>query len=300
MMLLDDQLLEHAKFIRAVRLAGGDAIHFWLGLRAFCAQKLSDGHVADDMIDEVRGPSGKRRDKALDALKAVGLIHDPAQRAACSRCKSVGIIGEGLWMHDYLEWSDSRDEVLTRRENNRDRQRKSRGLSHRDIKRDVGVSVGDVTDPSPPPNLSLPQREEIPQAQEPGTRIRPVADPLGMAPPYKRPDVLRVQAAWKQQFGYDHHRFRGYADPEALLVATAIDVHSEAECMLVLAYAPSDGMVSGRDDQRKTKHESLGYIFGNEQTFARILRAAQTAERAKTSESPSDRIARLKAREGAA
>jgi hypothetical protein len=140
----------------------------------------------------------------------------------------------------------------------------------------------------------------LPPESEPGTRIRPVADPLGMPAPYKRPDVLRVHAAWKFAFGYDRHRFRGYADPEALIVATAIDVHSEAECMLVLAHAPADGMVSGRDDQRKTKHESLGYIFGNEQTFARILRAAQAAEQAKTSESPSDRIARLKAREGAA
>jgi len=171
------------------------------------------------------------------------------------------------------------------------------------LKEGASESLGRDDDPDPVP---VPVRTEQPvslgtePAEEPGTRIRPVADPLGMPAPFKRPDVLRVHAAWKQQFGLNHHRFRGYADPEALIVATAIDVHSEAECMLVLAYAPSDAMVSGRDDPRKSKHESLGYIFGNEQTFARILRAAQDAERSKASEGPAERIARLKAREGAA
>jgi hypothetical protein len=110
---LDDGILDHPKFIRAVKLGGSEAVHLWLGIRAYCGKLLTDGFVPEDMIDEVRGPKDpKRRALALEALRAAGLL-DLAEG--------------GFQMHDYLDWSKSRDKVLAARKQARDRQAKSRG-----------------------------------------------------------------------------------------------------------------------------------------------------------------------------
>lgn len=144
MMVVDDQVLEHPKFIRAVRLGDSGAAHLWLGLRAFCAQKLTDGYIEPDMEGETRGPRGRERVKALAALRAAGLVHDAAERAACERCRSAPHADGGLWMHDYLQWSESRTEAQARRVSNRDRQRKHRAGSH--VSNGVTDDVSRVTE----------------------------------------------------------------------------------------------------------------------------------------------------------
>jgi 5-methylcytosine-specific restriction endonuclease McrA len=96
---LDDGILEHPKFIRAVNSGGADALHLWLGLRAYCAKHLTDGFVPADMLDEVRGPKKPReREKAFETLISVGLLHREEDG--------------GLQMHDYLDWAPSRAKVL--------------------------------------------------------------------------------------------------------------------------------------------------------------------------------------------
>ena len=168
-MKLDDQILEHPKFIRAVRIGGSEAVHLWIGLRAWCAQALSDGFVPEDMIDEVRGPK-RGRDKALDALVTVGLVKmDPS----------------GWRLHDYLEWADSREDVLTARKKAAARQKTSRAnrscdvptMSQRDLQRDShcesrGTSQRDsrVTEPSvtlPPARVPKPHHTETTPTPQP-------------------------------------------------------------------------------------------------------------------------------------
>lgn len=98
---LDDGILDHPKFIRAARRGGSDAIHLWLGLRAYCGQHLTDGHVPADMIDEVRGPKDpEKRAHALEVLKD---------------CKLLDERPDGIEMHDFLDWSASKEEILERR-----------------------------------------------------------------------------------------------------------------------------------------------------------------------------------------
>ena len=50
------------------------------------------------------------------------------------------------------------------------------------------------------------------------------------------------------------------------------------------------------DDEKRVKHESIRYIFGNAQAFARILRAAEQAERAANGGNVVARIAALESR----
>lgn len=130
---LDDMILEHPKFIRAVKIAGSDAIFLWLGLRAYCARMLTDGFVPFDMIEEVRGPrDASSRSAALQALTDSGLLDE----AEC-----------GVVLHDYLDWSPSRAQILAWRKANADRKARSRarvtGGVTAESRRDIGnVTVG--------------------------------------------------------------------------------------------------------------------------------------------------------------
>lgn len=140
---LDDRILEHPKFIRAVKLAGSDAIHLWLGIKAYCGQQLTDGFVPADMLDEVRGPTDRRkRAVALKALIEVGLLER----------RDDGSIS----MHDYLDWSSSRENVLDRREKARERKAKSRDPSRRDTQRDFARTDSDVTPVVTNPSTTTP------------------------------------------------------------------------------------------------------------------------------------------------
>lgn len=130
---LDDGILRHPKFIRAVRLAGSEAIHLWLGLRAYCGQLLTDGSIPADMVDVVDGPPrGKARAVALTALVQVGLVDETEG---------------GLQMHDYLDWSSSRKDVEARRAATAERQRRQREKGAT-VTRESRVTHALVTRPS--------------------------------------------------------------------------------------------------------------------------------------------------------
>jgi len=147
---LDDRILEHPKFIRAVKLAGSEAVHLWLGFRAYCGQHLTDGFVPADMVDEVRGPRNqKKREAALSALLAAGLLKRRE---------------DGIQMHDYLQWSSSRDEVLDAREKARERKAKSRG----------GHGVTDDEPPADSHRVSQPSLS----ISSPNTKPDPKPDPV--------------------------------------------------------------------------------------------------------------------------
>jgi hypothetical protein len=127
---IDDGILDHPKFIRAVNMAGSDVVHLWLGIRSYCAKHLTDGFLPSDMLGEVRGPKGKARDKALVALQQVGLL-DNAEG--------------GYQMHNFLKWSTSRAVILERRQAAKERKDRWR--------RNVGGGQNGTPPPDRPPNV---------------------------------------------------------------------------------------------------------------------------------------------------
>jgi hypothetical protein len=109
---MDDGMLDHPKWIRALRDGGSDALHLWLRLSAWSSRHLTDGVIPADVVDEIPGPRGaKLRAKAQQALVNALLIERQSN-------------GD-LLLHDYLEYNPSRAEVLAERgrkaQNQRDR-----------------------------------------------------------------------------------------------------------------------------------------------------------------------------------
>lgn len=149
---LDDRILEHPKFVRAANRGGSEAIHLWLGLRAYCGQLLTDGEIPGDMIAEVRGPKHPiRRESALNVLVEVGLVERTE---------------DGLRLHDFLDWSMSRGQVLSRRDAAARRKRRERGTGEEqkaESRRDGAGTVTGVTNPRArvsSPLLSTPLHSE--------------------------------------------------------------------------------------------------------------------------------------------
>jgi hypothetical protein len=185
---LDDQMLEHPKFIRAVKIAGSDVVFLWLGLRAYCSQKLTDGAIPSDMMDEVRGPrEPRRRSAALAALVTVGLVDqldDGAHR-----------------LHDYLDWSSSREEVLKRRSAAADRKRRSRGTeadvtaeSRRDYQRSHAVTTSGVTRESRAESQTPARADPLPSPPLPSPPIQIGGDP-------ERVPEIWPPSEWLKKFG---------------------------------------------------------------------------------------------------
>jgi hypothetical protein len=179
-----------------------------------------------------------------------------------------------------------------RRENARERQRLKRERDrHAKSQPSRAVTKSNIyaeAEAEREPPSPLPEQNE---AKAPARR-----DLMALSLNPLRADVLELHAAYRAAFGLAHHKLTGSTDVNALHLSDAIDAHGLAACLLVLRYAPEDGMVSGKADERGQKHEKISYVFGNPDTFARILRAAESRE-GKASNQVSGREAAARARE---
>lgn len=149
--ILDDRILEHPKFVRAVRKAGSPAVHLWLGLMSWCKQHLSDGVIPLDMMVEVSGPTGRWRKEALQALIDEELVE---------RLDRGGVDGMALRIHDYLDWNDSRVEVEARSDARKAAARARRERQARsDLEQDKPAGRTRLEQDKPAGRTDLEQRE---------------------------------------------------------------------------------------------------------------------------------------------
>ncbi len=109
---LDDNMLDHPKWRRAIREGGDGALTVWVRLISWCSRNLTDGVVPADMVPTLASVRSESRSRALRALADSGLT---------SRSPSGDLI-----INDYLERNPSRQEVLTERSRRTDSQRKRR------------------------------------------------------------------------------------------------------------------------------------------------------------------------------
>lgn len=115
----------------------------------------------------------------------------------------------------------------------------------------------------------------VPVATPASPRIDRFGAAMAGAGPGTRKDVLELHSAWRTAFGRSGATLRHATGDDAYALAEAIDAHGLPDCLFVACEAPKDGMVNGQLDEKSMKHESIRYIFGNEETFSRILAAAK-------------------------
>lgn len=224
--------------------------------------------------------------------------------------KAGGLYEHGLWLptgsgwlihdwHTYGPGTADADSVSVKRSEAGKRGAASRWQTHGKRMANADVANGKTMPPVPVP-VPVPGEKEIPQPPEvkSGSGQR-CLDSLTVGSPARRPDVQRVYEAWKTAFDLPSALSLrdSWAGGDALHIATAIDHHGEDQCLLVARRAPEDGMVSGRSDENKVPHASVGYIFGNEAAFTRILADALKHEAQRKSPGALSVIAKLKAAE---
>jgi hypothetical protein len=108
---------------------------------------------------------------------------------------------------------------------------------------------------------------------------------MGSFAPF-REDVRELHEAYRRTFALAHHELEGVTDLNYEHMARAIDAKGLPRCLALLAVAKQDGMVNGTADEKRVPHEKIAYLFGNPDTFARLLRLADAADRKRNAADP--------------
>lgn len=293
----DDAAAKHPK----ARLAGNEAWSLWLAAIQYCNRYLTDGVVplAALAVDCLPEPISMAKAKKLADKLVNARVRDD---------------GAGLFeqlapnkyaVHHFLDWNLSKSQVEAKRKADRDRKRGPTDSRPDSERIPVGIPDGKPRDSEPPtpagarapiPSHPIPSGSEDPPTPKP--RSDSFTRSFSRVLAQNRPDVLALHAEWRRRFGRGNAALVvGSNVEDAETLADRIDASGIEDSLLVTKYAPEDGMVSGRDDERRAKHESIKYIYGNNEAFSRILRDAKAKELTKTSGSPIAEIERRKAAE---
>ncbi len=307
------------KWERAIADGGPAAIQLWLAIKGYAARHPMDGFIGFEALKTLKGRPVQPRQmkRALDALvncgepqedgsKGAGLLdvedhgyrlHDYLDHNAsreeeeerresakvAKRLQRARALARKLGI-DVTGWSDEQVLAIKRP---RGRPPKVSGEfvlncpedEFEDNSKDVpsrGPEPARVRAPARPhPNPTQPNPEE----EEDPPSLQPIPRELG-GDARKRPDVQRVFELWKLVFGFSKAQFRktGYCCATADTIAAAVDTHGETEVVRVLEYAPRDTMVNGTDDEGR-KHDSVNYLLGTADVFARLQRGADDDEK---------------------
>jgi hypothetical protein len=300
----DDAAPSHPK----ARLAGNEAWGLWAAAIMYCNRYLTDGVVS------LRALSRECLPEPISEAKAKKLASRLCD--AKMRADGKGLFSEvdgGYLINDFLIWNPSKADVESKREADRERKRNPKGLRSDSNRIPDGIpadsgwipngfhedseSASRVRVPAPAGARipALPSPPAQPGEEDPPTPlVESIVAPVPANGRRKtdnflasmtgklnrdRPDVISLFDDWKALHGQPEAKLCvGIWNADADTLAEAIDAYTLEVCELVLRWSPNDGMVSGRDDERKLEHKSIGYIFGNQNAFMRILAAARKAE----------------------
>jgi hypothetical protein len=163
---MEDDMLDHPKWRRALRDGGDAALTVWWRLCSWCARRLTDGEVPADMVEEIAQSKGsKTRSKALRALVEASLL--------ARRCDG------GVSIVDYLERNPSRSEVEQERgrraSSQRNRRSTDRVTGHAGTSDPERNEVPSQSHPNPIPSQEEKSSSSVDPPSVPGlARVAPV------------------------------------------------------------------------------------------------------------------------------
>lgn len=215
---LDAAMLEHPKWLRALRLGGDAALHLWLQLTMWSARYLTDGVIPADVVTSLPGPKGAATlAKAWRALADSTLIERRAN-------------GDVV-IHDYLDHQRSRAELtadLDRKAHNQRNHRVRRAVTDHapvdatevksgcdSVRSDLDQirSRSEKRERDPDPDARAP--EVSPDELEALRELAPLTVPLGPSKRERERDsgpgtVPAVRYAFREEWDPSHeHRARG-------------------------------------------------------------------------------------------
>lgn len=180
---MDDGMLDHPKWRRALRLGGDEVLAIWFRLVSWCSRNLTDGRVPADVVAQVAEVRSVDRSKAIRALVDANLIafSHPTDSELTAVSPESDVI-----VTDYLERNPSREEVLSERRRKSQSQRLRRHTETEAGPHETSEAErGEVPSPSHP--LPIPSHPKDPPVEppaiapshpEPSTQPRPVdSDP---------------------------------------------------------------------------------------------------------------------------
>lgn len=204
---LDDDMLDHPKWVRAIRDGGSGALHLWVALCSWCSRHLTDGEVPADIVPTLT-PQWRNRDraKAMQALESSQLV-------TITEPGAVHIV-------DYLERNPSRAETIERRDRQARHQRnhvvkKKLSAQHPLYESAQREHTELLPIPSRPvPSRPLSQKREGESAREPEVKSDPeVKTDIRTLPPSKREQAREAEAARLGTTPAIPHRFDPKWDP---------------------------------------------------------------------------------------
>lgn len=223
---LDAAMLDHPKWVRALRLGGDAALHLWLQITMWSARHLTDGVIPSDVASAIPGPRGvMTMRKAWQALAEASLIERQSN---------------GDWLiHDYLDHQRSRTEVMAGLERKAQHQRNQRATrrvdvhaervkpKRADVDLDQNRSREEKRERDPDPDARAPESSTSENPPEPATSSEPrnqppIVQPLPTVPGLLGPSqrererdsgpgtVPALRYAFREEWDPNHeHRARG-------------------------------------------------------------------------------------------
>lgn len=316
MILVKEEFLTEEKTIRAMRMGGPAVIILWLALKGYVARKNTAGFVPDEAVDDLLGAPRRPR-VLLKTLVECGLTKaDGSRGSGLVDQVDHGWQLHDYDDHGTSQTVEElrREKARTKKAEQRRRQqdeidRLKAARMGPDVPADVpgtdegheGDTDGDMSPGHSGSRPAAPGREPAParaltrsqpspaqpsgekrdfpsiDGSAPGRPRDPFGDSLRGRRTQDDPGVVAVFQAWRLAHGSVSSKFRQPFDPRADILFEAVQTHGVETCLRAIEASKTDGMVTGKTDERGQDHRRIEYLFGPS-TFDRLLRAADAAK----------------------
>lgn len=131
---IKEEFLTHEKLARAVNAAGYEALGVWIAIKSHVGSNLTDGYIGEDDLVALKLPKPLSQRKLKSCVKAL-LECGKKERDGTRGPGLLKMVDGGYEMHDYLDHSNSCEQVELLREKARVKKAKQREQARLELDR---------------------------------------------------------------------------------------------------------------------------------------------------------------------